>query len=151
MTYSELSKILLDKTPSRLLSNQYIKEKLFELIPELEECDGFDQHSEWHPYDVFLHICHVVDDVDNTLPLRLAALFHDIGKPRKYNPTYVGDKEIGHFPLHWEESCLIFKNFAKEYNIDEETVNLVSRLIYHHDHRFKYPETDTQLFEELNK
>lgn len=151
MTYLELTKLLQYETPSQYLSNEYIKEKLFELIPELEMCDGFKQHSVWHPYDVFEHTYRVVDGVENDLSLRLAALFHDIGKPETYNPEFRDAKEIGHFPKHWEKSDLIFNEFARNHDIDEATRDLVSRLILFHDVRFKYPISDEETFGELNK
>lgn len=150
MTYLELKEILLMDTPSMLLSNRYMQDELFDLIPELSKCDGFDQHSSWHQYDVLNHIYHVVDGVDNSLPLRLSALFHDIGKPATYAVEYKDGKEIGHFPKHWVKSNEIFMSFASINNIDLKTVKLVSKLILNHDHRFKYPK-GKESFEELNK
>lgn len=150
MTYLELREILLMGNPSTLLNHKYLRDEVFDLIPELSKCDGFDQHSSWHPYDVLNHIYHVVDGVDNNLSLRLSALFHDIGKPDTYEAEYKDGKEVGHFPKHWERSNEIFIAFASANNIDLETTKLVSKLILNHDHRFKYPKGE-ETFEELNK
>ena len=43
MTIKELFEILLEEKPSTTLRER--KEDLFRIIPELEVCDGFDQHS----------------------------------------------------------------------------------------------------------
>ena len=128
MTVEELFKILLEDKPSTILRAR--KEELFSLIPVLEECDGFDQHSEWHPYDVLEHIFHVVDNVDPTIELRLAALFHDVAKPE----TFELDKEgRGHFPKHGIKSAKKFNEFANKYNLDKTQIDIISRLIECHD------------------
>lgn len=150
MTYLELREILLMDNPSVLLNRKCLRDEVFDLIPELSKCDGFDQHSSWHPYDVLNHTYHVVDATDNVLELRLAALFHDLGKPDTYEAEYKDGKEIGHFPKHWERSNGIFIAFAAANNIDIETTKLVSKLILNHDHRFRYP-SGAEAFEELNK
>ena len=51
------------------------------VLPELEECFGFDQHK-YHKWDVFVHTLEVLGAVPKEFPLiRWAALFHDLGKP----------------------------------------------------------------------
>lgn len=54
------------------------------IIPELLEGDGCEQGGV-HKYDVFehlLHACQHAADKNYTFHVKLAALFHDIGKPR---------------------------------------------------------------------
>ena len=128
MDIEELYSILLSNDPSNeLLLNE---NELFELIPELKLCKGFNQNNEWHIYDVYEHILHVVDYVPSNILLRLAALFHDVGKPLSYKEDEFG---IGHFYGHWEVSQKIFDNFANKYGIDNATKYFVSNLIYYHD------------------
>ena len=128
MNVQELFKILLDTNPSQLLLiNEH---RLFDLIPELELCKGFDQHNEWHVYDVYNHTLHVVDGVEANIILRLAALFHDIGKPLAYKED---ENKVGHFHGHWEISQKIFDSFAKSYAIDKDISDMTSKLIYYHD------------------
>ena len=70
---------------------------LAQVIPELAPCLGFQQHSPYHAYDVFTHIAHVVEAVPPELPLRWAALLHDVGKP----PCFTRDSQgRGHFLGH---------------------------------------------------
>lgn len=128
MTIQELFEILLEDKPSTKLREQ--KEELFKLIPELKKCDGFDQHSKWHPYDVLEHIFHVVDNVDPTIELRLAALFHDVAKP----DTFELDEEgKGHFPNHGKKSVEVFNKFSGKYKISKKQINIIDRLIKCHD------------------
>ena len=64
------------------------------------------------------------------LAIRLAALFHDVGKPL----AYIEDEEhIGHFYGHWTISKEIFLDFARRHNLDPELTNTVANLIYYHD------------------
>ncbi len=45
---------------------------------------AFDQRNPHHCYDLFMHSLHTVDALDksSSVNLRVAAFFHDIGKPR---------------------------------------------------------------------
>ena len=128
MDIEELYNILLSENPREQLL--YNEDELFKLIPELKVCKGFNQNNKWHIYDVYEHILHVVDYVPLDLTLRLAALFHDIGKPLSYTED---DEGIGHFYGHWDESIKIFNEFSDKYNIDKDIRNKVSNLIYYHD------------------
>lgn len=128
MDINKLYEILLSDKPSEEIKNN--EEKIFDLIPELKVCKGFDQNNPWHIYDVYEHTLHVIDGVKPNILTRLAALFHDIGKPIVYKED---DQKIGHFFGHWIESQKIFESFAKKYNLDEETIYMVSNLIYYHD------------------
>ena len=128
MDIKQLYSILLTDKPSKELLNN--EKELFNLIPELEMCKGFNQNNEWHIYDVYNHILHVVDYVPLDLTLRLAALIHDIGKPLSYKED---ENKVGHFYGHWETSLDIFYKFASKHDLDKQMTNLVSNLIYLHD------------------
>lgn len=128
MTIEELLDILVSDKPSEILKNN--EESLFKLIPELRRCKGFNQNNIWHPYDVLEHIYHVVDGVPSELTLRLAALFHDVGKPSTYT---LDDNKVGHFYNHWVESKRIFDSSIIFDGLDEALRNLISNLIYYHD------------------
>ena len=64
--------------------------------PELLEGVGVDQ-NEWHAYDVYRHNLETLDSVPpGDLVLRLAALLHDIGKPRtKDGPHFYRHEQVG--------------------------------------------------------
>src|SRR5262249_44770361 len=57
---------------------------LVQVLPELERAIGFDQESRYPSLTVDEHTFQVVQaaaDAGRVLPVRLAALFHDLGKP----------------------------------------------------------------------
>ena len=74
------------------------------VIPELAPMVDFDQHSPHHAYDLYTHTAHVTAAVNSDLPLRWAALLHDIGKI----PTFTRDETgRGHFYGHAKHSAEI--------------------------------------------
>ncbi|MBO5836458.1 MAG: HD domain-containing protein [Oscillospiraceae bacterium] len=92
--FSELSKLLLEVSAQDLLRFTPV---ITQIIPELAATVGFDQHSPHHRYDVFTHIAHTVAAAPKSLPLRLAALIHDVGKPATFTQDESG---TGHFYGH---------------------------------------------------
>ena len=80
----ELSKLLLGKEPAHALRIARDTGVLVELLPEFERAIGFDQESRYHSLTVDEHTFAVVQaaaDAGHSLAVRLAALFHDLGKP----------------------------------------------------------------------
>ncbi len=128
MNIKDLYNILLSQNV--VAEIQENEEELFNFIPELRECKGFDQKNDWHIYDVYGHTLIVLNYTPNILELRLAALFHDTGKPR----TFTIDKEgIGHFHGHYIESKKIFDEFSDRNSIPAKIKKITSNLIYYHD------------------
>jgi tRNA nucleotidyltransferase (CCA-adding enzyme) len=80
----ELSKLLLGKEPARALRLARDTGVLVELLPEFERTIGFEQESRYHDLTVDEHTFAVVQaaaDAQASLAVRLATLFHDLGKP----------------------------------------------------------------------
>ncbi len=80
----ELSKLLLGREPARALRLARDTGVLVELLPEFSAAVGFDQESRYHGLTVDEHTFAVVQataDAGFALAVRLAALFHDLGKP----------------------------------------------------------------------
>ena len=92
--FEELCKLILQATAQDLLRYSPI---LTQVIPELATAVDFCQHSPHHAYDVFTHTAYVVENVPPVLSLRLAALFHDIGKPQVFT---MDENGRGHFKQH---------------------------------------------------
>ena len=90
----ELSKLLLSNQPVRGI--MLLKETglLKEILPQLVECDGVEQRQDYHKYDVFDHQVYTLNFAPSELVLRLALLFHDIGKPEVKS---IGDDGVIHF------------------------------------------------------
>jgi tRNA nucleotidyltransferase (CCA-adding enzyme) len=80
----ELSKLLLGAHPLPALRLARDTGVLVEMLPEFAPAIGFDQESRYHDLTVDEHTFAVVQaaaDAGRALPVRLAALFHDLGKP----------------------------------------------------------------------
>jgi tRNA nucleotidyltransferase (CCA-adding enzyme) len=80
----ELSKLLLGAHPAKALRLARDSGVLVEVLPEFEAAIGFDQESRYHELTVDEHTFAVVQaaaDAGRSLVVRLAALFHDLGKP----------------------------------------------------------------------
>jgi len=104
----EFVKIIMSENPSRGIVMLQKFGLLKNIIPELEEGIGCEQLGE-HIYDVWDHLLHALAhaaDKNWPLEIRLAALFHDIGKPKtrrlaesfptKNSPTFAPlDKRTG--------------------------------------------------------
>jgi tRNA nucleotidyltransferase (CCA-adding enzyme) len=81
----ELSKLLLGAHPAKALAIARDTAVLIELLPEFEAAIGFDQESRHHSMTVDEHTFAVVQaaaEGNRSLAVRLAALFHDAGKPK---------------------------------------------------------------------
>ncbi len=80
----ELSKLLLGAQPAKALRLARDTGVLVQLLPEFEQAIGFEQESRYHGLTVDEHTFAVVQaaaDLGLPLRVRLAALFHDLGKP----------------------------------------------------------------------
>lgn len=97
--FEELCKLLPLVTAQDLLQFAPV---LTQVLPELKDTVGFQQHSPHHAYDVFTHTAQVVAATPAELPLRWAALLHDCGKV----PTFTQDQTgRGHFKGHAKVSA----------------------------------------------
>jgi|SRR5579884_4193953 len=80
----ELSKLLLGGEPRKALRLMRDTGVLVEVLPEFARAVGFDQESRYHDLTVDEHTFAVVQaaaDLGAPLRVRIAALFHDLGKP----------------------------------------------------------------------
>ena len=136
--------ILMDKKPSIRLDQS--REMLFSVVPEFKESYGFEQMTDWHIYDVYEHTLKVIDNVPAILPLRIAALYHDMGKPFTFEKDENG---VGHFPNHWLVSAEIFSKHYKDFNLPKEDIELIGKLILFHDLRFNDIETANKMNNEF--
>jgi tRNA nucleotidyltransferase/poly(A) polymerase len=119
----ELDKILLADRPStgiRLLSDLGL---LAVLCPELEICKTIPQDKAV-AQDVFEHSLITVDATPPDLVLRLAGLFHDVGKPETFAD--------GHFHQHEFVGEAIARRVLKRWKYPKDTVSAVAHLIRHH-------------------
>jgi tRNA nucleotidyltransferase/poly(A) polymerase len=81
----ELSKLLLGANPRKALRLARDTGVLVAVLPEFEPAIGFEQESRYHDETVDEHTFAVVQETADSgmsLSVRLAGLFHDLGKPR---------------------------------------------------------------------
>lgn len=77
---SEINKILLSDNPVRGIKLLDKCNLLSYIFPEVYLCKGFDQHSSYHSDDVYDHSLKVLGKTPPILEVRMAALYHDVGK-----------------------------------------------------------------------
>lgn len=95
-TADELRKMLVSGRP-RLALELLDEGGLLEVVlPEITACKGVAQGG-YHTHDVFGHTLLTVEHTRPDLLLRVAALFHDVGKPStaKGDGTFIGHEEVG--------------------------------------------------------
>ena len=120
----EISKMMGAPRPSvalRMLSDVGL---LAVVCPELEECKKTPQ-DKVAAQDVFEHSLATVDATpEDDLVLRLAGLFHDIGKPETFAD--------GHFHQHEFVGEFKARQILRRWKFDKETVAEVTHLIRNH-------------------
>jgi tRNA nucleotidyltransferase (CCA-adding enzyme) len=107
-----------------------IKDKILQtIIPEFKQVVGFDQNNFHHLKTLDGHILDVVEAVPNDLSLRLASLFHDIGK--LYTQT-TDEKGFSHYIGHELKSAEICSKWMVEYKYTTKQIKEVNDLISNH-------------------
>lgn len=106
------------------------------ILPELREGLGCEQKGE-HIYDVFEHMLHALGHAaDKKFPfeIRLAALFHDIGKPRtrRWDGTKAGGKGKYTFYGHEVVGARMTEKILTRLRFPKETIELVTKFVRYH-------------------
>jgi poly(A) polymerase/tRNA nucleotidyltransferase (CCA-adding enzyme) len=132
----ELNEILLSKKPSKHLKLMQRLGMLEVILPELNACAGVKQDKRHHKYDVFRHCVYTCDNIEPDLKLRLAALFHDVGKPQTRETI---DGKIT-FHRHEIVSVDLTRNALRRLRYSNEIVREVTKLVelhmYHYTREF---------------
>ena len=124
--FDELCKLLPLVTAKNLLDFAPI---LTQELPELAPTVGFLQHSPHHAYDVFTHTAYVTEAVPGILPLRWAALLHDVGKVVAFS---LDENGRGHFYGHAEISAAMAEKALLRLKAPTALRQQVVFLISHH-------------------
>jgi putative nucleotidyltransferase with HDIG domain len=96
---------------------------LAQLWPEILEGVDVDQ-NEWHAYDVYRHNLETLDATPPDVTLRVAALLHDVGKPRT--------KDGPHFYQHEHVGADMARAMLQRYRFPGEIVETVEHLVRSH-------------------
>ena len=126
--WQELAKGLMENTPSRLFDVLRDCGALARLLPEVNALWGVPQRADYHPeIDTGLHLMMVLDmsaRLDAPLPVRLACLFHDLGKAT--TPAHLLPRHLG----HEERSARLLKTVCERLRIPtdcRELADVVAR------------------------
>ena len=89
---------------------------------------GFNQRNEYHKYDVLEHCVRAMEAVNTTAEnveyMKLAALFHDVGKPETFSAD---DSGTGHFYGHPSAGERIVLEILSRFKADGFTSERVSK------------------------
>ena len=132
----EFTKIIMSPDPMMgigLLSKLGL---LKHFIPELEEGIKCEQKGE-HIYDVYEHLGHALQHAAEkgwSLHIRLAALFHDIGKPRtrRWDGTKAGGKGKYTFYGHEVVGARMTEKILERLHFPKKTIEIVVKLVRYH-------------------
>ncbi|MHB0884409.1 MAG: CCA tRNA nucleotidyltransferase [Bacillota bacterium] len=126
-TRDEFNKILLSPAPAASLEVLRETGLLAVFLPELLEGVGFEQNVH-HAFTVWEHTLIAVDTIPPVLRLRLAALLHDVAKPRTL-AVIAGER---HFYDHENLGAGMARSILRRLKYDNETTERVTHLIRHH-------------------
>jgi putative nucleotidyltransferase with HDIG domain len=132
----EFEKIILSPEPMIGIGMLSRLGLLKHFIPELEEGIGCEQKGE-HIYEVFEHMLHALGHACEKkwpLHIRLAALFHDIGKPRtrRWDETKAGGKGKYTFYGHEVIGARMVAKIMERMRFSKELSEKVVKLVRYH-------------------
>lgn len=143
--YAELTKLLFSGHPERLKTAHECGITAV-VLPEFDRMCETTQNHTAHYADVGIHSLHTTaligtESVFTGEPLgtqeyrylRLAALFHDVGKPQCKTTDEAG---IDHFRDHAEAGAELVKKILRRLKADNATIDTVMRLVRWHDYPF---------------
>lgn len=101
------------------------------VLPEFDRCMETPQVHPHHMYDVGTHTLVALTHIPADKVLRLAILFHDMGKPETLQ---VDGEGITHFHGHQVVSSEMAKVILRRLRFDNDTISKVTRLVEFHDY-----------------
>lgn len=101
------------------------------ILPEFDVCMETMQNNPHHCYSVGEHTLKAMKAVSPDKYLRLALLFHDIGKPAK---KITDEKGIDHFYGHPVLSEEMTGQILHRLKFDNDTIYTVKKLVLYHDY-----------------
>jgi poly(A) polymerase/tRNA nucleotidyltransferase (CCA-adding enzyme) len=136
----EFTKLLMSDSPAYAV--ELLKEGglLQQFLPEILEGVCFKQNRH-HKYNVWEHnllaLEHIANNAPQKLQLRLAALLHDVAKPRTLVVDEAGRR---HFYHHETEGEKLTQKILRRLRYDNKTIKDVCHLVRHHLSLHHYPD-----------
>ena len=128
---AELVKLLMSDHPDAL-RDAYELGITKAVLPELDEAFATAQQNPHHQYTVGEHLMQSLLHIQADKSLRLAALLHDIGKPKVRTTDGEG---IDHFHGHVEVSEQMAAGILRRLKFDNDTITKVQKYIRYHDYK----------------
>jgi tRNA nucleotidyltransferase (CCA-adding enzyme) len=125
----EWLKAMAARLPSRAFEIMRRTGILAVTCPELLEGHGMEQNR-WHAYDVWRHVLECLDACAGEPVLRLAALLHDVGKPR--TRAWSEDKSDYTFYGHDQVGAEMTESIAARLRLSNDDRARVVALVRHH-------------------
>ncbi|HLQ67615.1 MAG TPA: CCA tRNA nucleotidyltransferase [Candidatus Limnocylindrales bacterium] len=141
----ELMKMLRARQPSRGFEVLRRSGLLPIVLPELAACVAVPQNR-YHAFDVYFHTLHTTDAAPAEKPLvRLAALFHDVGKPATRAEKENGDAT---FYNHQYESARLAETAMTRLRFSRDATDQVVHLVRNHmfDYRPEWTDATVRRF-----
>jgi putative nucleotidyltransferase with HDIG domain len=132
--HDEFVKIIMSKNPASGILMLQKFGLLKNIIPELEEGINCEQSGE-HIYDVWNHLLHALShaaDKNWPLEIRLAALFHDVGKPKSRRLASEPGKKKYTFYGHEVIGARMTKKIMERLKFPRKEIELVEKLVRNH-------------------
>lgn len=124
----ELIRILCGPYVGQVLTE--FSDVITEILPELRPMIGFDQNNPHHSYTLWEHSVRAVEAIPPRPELRMAMLFHDVGKSACYTEDSAG---IGHFYGHAKHSVPLTASALQRLRLDNTLYDDILYLVRHHD------------------
>ena len=128
---AELVKLLISDHPDAL-RDAYELGITKAVLPELDAAFATAQQNPHHQYTVGEHLMQSLLHIQADKSLRLAALLHDIGKPKVRMTDGEG---IDHFHGHVEVSEQMAAGILRRLKFDNDTITKVQKYIRYHDYK----------------
>lgn len=125
--YSEFKKLIMGEDAEGVLLE--FSDVFSVFIPEIRDAVGFEQKNIHHIYDVYTHSVKAMAECPFDEKIRLAAFFHDVGKPC----CFTEDERGGHFYSHPKFSRELTQKALERLKADKETQKTVLDLVSEHD------------------
>lgn len=126
--FTEFCKLIMGDNAEKILLEY--KDVFAVIMPALSSCFNCQQNTKWHIYDVYSHSVKSVALAPKNLEIRLAMLFHDIGKP--FCKT-TDENGVDHFKGHPQKSAELTFEILKSFKASNAIVDKVVLLVEHHD------------------
>ncbi len=130
---AEMVKLLISPHPEELRT-AYELGITSVILPEFDVMMHQEQHTKFHCYTVGEHTIQVLCHSPAQKVLRLAALFHDFGKPQTHTTNEAG---IDSFKGHPEVSSRMAVERMRDWKFDNDTIGVVETLVRYHDVRME--------------